>query len=123
MVFKQRFNSEVMIAFLRRLLRHSQRKVFLIVDGHPVHQSARVTQGVEQHRSQIRLFFLPGYSPELNPNELLNQDVKINALGRQRPQDLAEMVHRLRTYPRSTQHRPDVVKSYFQQKQVAYAAE
>jgi transposase len=122
MVFKKRFTSEVMLQFLRRLLRQAKRKVFLIVDGHPVHRSGKVQRWIEQHARQLRLFFLPGYSPELNPDELLNQDVKSNALGRQRPSNQGEMINDVRSYLRSTQRQPDVVKSYFQHETVHYAA-
>jgi transposase len=123
MVFKKRFTADVMSEFLRRLLRVSSQKVFLIVDGHPVHRSAKVTRWIEKHRHRLCLFFLPGYSPELNPDELLNQDVKANALGRQRPRDQAEMTREVRCYLRSTQRQPDIVKNYFQEQHVAYAAE
>jgi len=123
MVFKKCFTADVMLEFLRRLLRYSPHKVFLIVDGHPVHRSAKVTHWGEKHRQHLRLFLLPGYSPELNPDELLNQDVKSNALGRQRPRDQNEMTSQVRYYLRSTQRQPDIVKSYFQEKNVAYAAE
>jgi transposase len=122
MVFTQRFTAEVMIEFLRRLVRHSRRKVFLIVDGHPVHRSGKVTRWVTQHADEIRLYFLPSYSPELNPDELLNQDVKSNALGRQRPRDRTELMDNIRSYLRSTQKQPDVVVNYFQHESVAYAA-
>lgn len=121
MVFKQRFTADVMIEFLRRLVRQSHRKVFLIVDGHPVHRSGKVKEWVEKHRSQIRLFFLPGYCPELNPDELLNQDVKTNALGRERPRNQPEMIRKVRSYLRSTQRQPHIVRSYFESEQVAYA--
>ena len=53
--------------------------MFLIVDGHPVHHAVKVKNWIHAHTDQIRLFFLPGYSPELNPDEMLNQDVKSNA--------------------------------------------
>ena len=70
----------------------------------------------------IELFFLPGYSPELNPDELLNQDVKSNALGRRRPGNQTEMTNDVRSYLHSTQKRPDIVKSYFEEEHVNYAA-
>jgi transposase len=123
MVFKKRFTAEVMIQFMRRLVRHNLQKVFLIVDGHPVHRSRKVTRWIEKHSKNIRLFRLPDYSPELNPDELLNQDVKSNALGRQRPRHQQEMIGQVRSYLRSTQRQPDIVKRYFQEKHVAYAAE
>jgi transposase len=122
MVFKQRFTSQVMIEFLRRLIRQNPRKVFLIVDGHPVHRSRCVHRWVYRHKKKIRLFYLPGYSPQLNPDEFLNQDVKTNAVGRQRPKDQPEMMGRVRSYLRSTQCRPQAVRSYFHHKDVRYAA-
>jgi hypothetical protein len=70
----------------------------------------------------VRLFRLPGYSPKLNPDELLNQDVKSNAVSRQRPRDQAEMVSTVRSYLRSTQKQPQIVQQYFQQEDVLYAA-
>src|SRR5271154_1865544 len=88
MIFRQRFTAPVFLNFLGRLLRltrKSRRKIFLIVDGHPVHKSRAVQRWLAEHAEQIRIFCLPSYSPELNPDELLNQDVKTNALGRVRP--------------------------------------
>ena len=122
MVFKKRFTADVMIQFLRRLARQAKRKVFLIVDGHPVHRSRKVKRWVEKHKQQIRLVQLPGYSPDLNPDELLNQDVKSNALGRRRPSNQTEMIGDVRSYLRSTQRQPEVVKNYFQHETVQYAA-
>lgn len=73
MVFERKFTAPVFIAFLRRLLRHAKRKVFLIVDEHPVHVAAAVAQWVEHHHPRLRLFFLPGYTPDLNPDEFLTR--------------------------------------------------
>ena len=71
---------------------------------------------------RLRVLFLPAYSPELIPDEYLNQDVKSNALGRQRPRRQAEMVGRVRASLRSRQRRPAHVRSYFQAEPVQYAA-
>jgi len=122
MVFEQRFTTPVFIDFLVRLIRQAKQKVFLIVDGHPVHRAAKVKRWVQAHQDQIEVFFLPGYSPELNPDELLNQDVKANALGRRRPQNRAELIKDVRGYLRSTQKMTHVVKNFFQEKHVRYAA-
>jgi hypothetical protein len=62
------------------------------------------------------------YSPELNPDELLNQDVKTNALGRVRPVNVQEMMDNVRSYLRVTQARPKLVKNYFRERHVQYAA-
>lgn len=122
MVFKTRFTADVMIAFLRRLVRHQQRRIYLIVDRHPVHRSGKVQEWLARNRKKVRLFFLPSYSPDLNPDEYLNQDVKSNALGRQRPENRDAMTDGLRSYLRSTQRRPDIVRSYFHADSVRYAA-
>lgn len=121
-LFTQRFDATLMLDFLRRLKSQCEHKIFLIVDGHPVHRSKQVHQWLEKHAERIRLFFLPSYSPELNPDELLNHDVKANAVGRQRPKNQAEMIDNIRSYLRSTQRQPRVVQRFFHEKHVAYAA-
>ena len=126
MIFRQRFTARVFVNFLRRLLRltrKSGKKVILIADGHPVHKSRLVDRWLAKHSSHIRIFWLPPYSPELNPDELLNQDVKTNALGRVRPADLREMMGHVRSYLRITQHQPQAVKNYFREEHVRYAAD
>ena len=70
----------------------------------------------------IEMFFMPGYSPELNPDEYLNNDVKANAVGRRRARDRDELVGNVRGYLRSTQKYPTVVVSFFENKHVRYAA-
>ena len=125
MIFRQRFTARVFLNFLSRLLRltrKSRRKIFLIVDGHPVHKSRAVCRWLVERAARIRIFCLPSYSPELNPDELLNQDVKTNALGRVRPANVHEMMSNVRSYLRITQARPGLVKNYFRERHVQYAA-
>ena len=69
-LFTQNVNGEVMLDFLRRLIRQIPQKVFLIVDKHPVHLSAKVKRWLDRHADRMRMFLLPSYSPELNPDEL-----------------------------------------------------
>jgi transposase len=121
MVFKERFNARVFIRFLKRLLRQVGRKVVLIVDEHPAHKARETKRWLKGQREKIQLHFLPPYSPELNPDELLNQDVKTNAVGRRRAIDQTEMMTNVRGYLRSTQKMPYVVRSYFQEEHVRYA--
>jgi hypothetical protein len=122
-VFQGKFNAPLCIDFLRRLVKSSPRKVFLIADRHPVHRSRAVARWLEQHQHRIRLFFLPGYSPELNPDELPGQDVKTNALGRRRPRSLSEMMYQVRSFLWSTQRNPDKVRRYFHAPQARYAVD
>jgi transposase len=122
MVFTERFTTEVMIRFLKRLLKQMKKRVFFIVDGHPVHRSRAVKKFVAEREDQIRLFQLPGYSPELNPDEMLNQDVKTNAVRRKPAATQTGMVRTVRSYLRSRQRQPDLVKRYFHAPTVRYAA-
>jgi transposase len=122
MVFRQRFTTKVFLRFLRRLLRQHPSKVFLIVDRHPVHVAKAVGRWVAEHAERIALFFLPGYSPELNPDEYLNNNVKANAVGRRRARDAPELERNVRSYLRSTQRRPEIVRGYFDHRDVQYAA-
>ncbi len=68
------------------------------------------------------MFFLPGYSPELNPDEYLNNDLKTNAVGRQRAATKPELIAHVEVYLRDTQRRPNIVKKYFHAEPVRYAA-
>jgi transposase len=122
MVFRERFTAQVFLEFLRRLLRQSDRRVYLIIDRHPVHRSRKVQNWVRENEERLRLFFLPSYSPEINSDELLNQDVKSNALGRQRPANQTELMGKVISYLRSRQCKPGIVANYFQGKHVRYAA-
>ena len=65
-----------MIKFMERLIKSSEQKIFLILDNLKVHHSYIVEDWLEEHKSQIEVFFLPSYSPELNPDEYLNFDLK-----------------------------------------------
>ncbi len=122
MIFKERLSAEVFIEFLGRLLRQSGEKVFLIVDSHPVHRSKEVRTWLSEQEGAIKMFFLPGYSPELNPDELLNQDVKSNAVGRRRAHNIVEMIAKLRSFLWSRQRTPAIIRKYFHEKCVTYAA-
>jgi transposase len=123
-LFTGSFTAAVFLDFLGRLLRDcgGRRKVHLIVDGHPVHRAKRVSAWVGRHADRIQLHFLPGDSPELNPVELLNQDVKANAAGRRRARSAAELAKQLRSYLRRRQRQPEVVARFFTHPYTGYAA-
>lgn len=122
MVFTGNFKAPVFVDFLRRLLKQVKGKVYLIVDGHPVHKSRQVKRFVADHTRRLRLILLPGYCPELNPDELLNQDVKTNALGKSRPHNKAEMVATVRSHLHRRQKQPQMIRNLFLEKHVRYAA-
>jgi transposase len=122
-LFTGSFSGRVFIDFLRRLLRDSRgRRVHLIVDGHPVHRSKLVSAWVGRHAERIELHFLPGYSPQLNPVELLNHDVKANAAGRRRPRSAGELRAELHGYLQRRQRQPVVLIRFFNHPTTRYAA-
>lgn len=122
MIFDGKFNADVLIQFLKRLVKTVKRKIFLILDGHPVHKSKKAKKWIADHRDQIELFTLPAYSPELNPDELLNQDVKTNAVRKKRAANQHELKKNLLGYLRKRQKQPALVRRYFHHKHVRYAA-
>ncbi|MDZ7696731.1 MAG: transposase [Deltaproteobacteria bacterium] len=87
-----------------------------MVDGHPVHRAVKIKEWLEENADHISLFFLPGYSPELNPDEILNQDVKSNALGRRRPHNEIELVENVRGYLRKSTTATSCYQKLFQRK-------
>ncbi|MGI8594486.1 MAG: IS630 family transposase [Solirubrobacteraceae bacterium] len=122
-VFDERFTGPLFLDFLRRIVKDNRgRKVILIVDGHPAHRARIVRDYVAANPELTELHFLPGYAPELNPAEMLNQDVKTNALGKRRPVNITELKANVRSFLRSCQRRPAKVARYFQKRHVTYAA-
>lgn len=122
MVFEGKFKSPVFVAFLQRLLKQIAGKIYLIVDGHPVHKSGKATRFAATHSSRLRLIRMPGYCPELNPDELLNQDVKTNGLGKSRPTNRTELIAIVRSHLYRRQKQPQVITNLFREKHVRYAA-
>ena len=108
--------------FLERLTKQQAgHKVFLIVDRHSVHKSAQIEKWLSDKKEQIEMFFLPAYSPELNPDELVNQDVKRNLFRNGKAKTKPELMGKLRSFLRSKQRRPEKIKNYFKGKYVSYA--
>ena len=122
MLFEESFTADVFLKFIKRLTNGSDAKIFLILDNLRVHHAKILKPWLEENRSKIELFYLPSYSPELNPDELLNQDVKSNAVGRNRAKNLTEIKNNITQYLFGTQNCPDIVRSYFQKSEVCYAA-
>ncbi|OYV48144.1 MAG: IS630 family transposase [Burkholderiales bacterium 21-58-4] len=121
-VFHGTCDAALFVDFLKRLLKQCPRKVYLIVDGHPVHRSRRAKVFVAAHANRIRLIQMPGYCPELNPDELLNQDVKTNAQGKSRPRNRPEMMTAVRRHLYRRQKQPHLIRHLFQERHVRYAA-
>lgn len=115
------FNGPVFLDFLKRLVRHLDRKIHLIVDGHPVHRRVSVRNWLAENVGSIEMHFLPGYSPELNPVELLNGDTKRH-VAQANPATKAQLTTEVRAHLRRRQNQPELVKSLFHKPEVRYAA-
>jgi len=122
MVVHQRVTGPVFIDFLKRLLHNAPGPVFLIVDGHPAHKASAVSKFVASTAGRLRLFFLPPYSPELNPDELVWNDLKNNGLGRRPAAGPAHLKAGVLSHMRSLQRTPSRVRSFFLAPDTAYAA-
>lgn len=116
------FNMVVYVQFLQKLLRNVRQKVFLITDNHPVHLGGMVGEWLWVNHKRIEVFYLPNYSPELNPVEYLNQDVKTNVAGKRRAKDREELKKAVETFASRKKKKPEQVKNYFQARTVNYAA-
>ncbi|QIZ39160.1 IS630 family transposase [Saccharopolyspora sp. ASAGF58] len=121
-VYTGSFNGKVFLRFLDRLTRHLDRKVHLIVDGHPVHRRKTIQQWITKHAEAIEMHFLPGYSPELNPDEILNADLKRTMSTSTAPKTRDELKQAVRSFLHRLQKLPDRVRSYFGKPEVRYAA-
>jgi len=123
-LFEGRFTAALFIDFLRRLsAQHPDRKILLICDNHSTHHAKTVKAWVAEHPDRIELIFLPAYSPELNPDEYLNQDVKrhMRAL-HPRPSDKPGLKAAIRSFLHRRQKQPQIVSNYFNAPEVRYAA-
>lgn len=117
-----RVGAKVFVEFLKRLMHNAERAIFLIVDGHPVHKAKAVSKFVESTQGRLQLFHLPPYSPELNPDERVWNDLKNNAVGRQRIDSPKQLHKAVISHLRFVQKSPDRVRSYFQNETTKYAA-
>ena len=122
MVVKGRVNAGMFVKFLRRLLHGAKRPVFLIVDGHPTHKAATVRRFVEGTKGRLRLFVLPPYSPELNPDELVWNDLKTHGIGRKAILAPDHLESEVRSHLMCVQRSPKKVRSFFRAESTAYAA-
>jgi transposase len=122
MVLAGAVNATRLIRFLDRLVREARRKVFLILDRLRVQRAAPVRDWLAAHRADIEVFYLPAYSPELNPDEGLNADLK-QAVTRTAPaRSKAQLKRAAINHMRRLSKLPSRIRSYFQHKPVRYAA-
>jgi len=122
MTSRKRISAGLFIDFLRRLITNYPRKIFLVVDGLPAHKAKSVRQFLAGVKDRIRLFFLPPYSPEINPDELVWNDVKNNGVGRALIRNARDLYRAVNSRLRLLQNNPDKVRAFFQMDTTRYAA-
>lgn len=123
MTSQKRISADLFLGFLKRLVRGAKRKIFLIVDGLAVHRAKKVTAFIESVSEQLKLFFLPPYAPEVNPDEQVWNDVKNNGVGRSMIRTSEDLKSAAESRLRYLQKNPAHVRTFFQMKDTLYAAE
>ena len=113
-------NEDNFCEFLRRLLAGAERPIFLIVDNYKPHRSQRVKEFVAAQNGRLQLFYLPPYSPELNPDEGVWSYVKHHGIGKQIARNKDELKRQVLSRLHSFQKLPEKVKNLFKAPSVQY---
>src|SRR6201990_1863847 len=116
MVLNRALTAVVLIIVLQRLIRDAGCKVFLILHRLPVHRAAAVKGWLAQHRAQIQVYYLPSYSPELNPDEGINGDIQRGVTAKPPARSRAELKRSLICHMRKLSRLPKRMRSFFQHK-------
>lgn len=120
MTIEGNVNARVFRQFLQRLITGMDRKIFLVVDGHPAHKARLIKSFVEENADRLELFFLPPYSPELNPDELVWAHVKAR-VAKATVQTKDELKSMLERTLHRLQKLPNIVASFFRAPTCRYA--
>ena len=114
LLYSEAINSERLIGFMEALIKTAAgKKVYFILDNLRVHHSKQVSQWVDDHKDEIALFHLPPYSPEYNPDEYLNNDLKQSIGSQAMVQDIQELEANTSAFMGRLSDDPDHVKAYF----------
>jgi transposase len=122
MIYKETMNADMFIKFLKQLIKGKKRKIYLILDNLRVHHSKIVKEWVEENKKYIELFFLPSYSPERNPDEYLNCDLKQGLSQKPSPKNEEKLRDNLQEHMDMLQSNQQRVEKYFKHKDIKYAA-
>ena len=115
-------NAAVFIEFLKRLIAGTKRAIFLIVDRGPAHIAKKTRTFVETLKGKLRLFYLPPYSPDRNPDELVWKHLKADTVGRMVVIGRDDFKRKVRSSMRQLQNNPSKIISFFQKPSLKYAA-
>ena len=124
MIYEKAMNVDIFISFMECLMRESEgRKVYFIVDNLKVHHANCLQPWLKAHEKELELHYLPSYSPELNPDEYLNNDLK-TALNRGAPaRGSSKLKEQVVAHMKKRSQDPTTVAKLFQHPKVAYAAD
>ncbi len=120
MLYQDSMNQQRLIEFMRRLVRISRQKVFLILDNLKIHHGKLVTAWLERHQQEMEVFFLPPYAPEYNPDEYLNHALKIAVHSGHLPYTAEDISHKILSFMRKLQHHPPCVSCFFRHPSLSY---
>jgi transposase len=115
-------DADVFIAFLRRLMVGATGKIFLIVDRGPAHVAKKTKAFVAGFGGKLRLFYLPPYSPDRNPDELVRKHLKADTVGRTSITGLDDFRTKVKSSMLSLQRNPGKIRSFFHKPSLKYAA-
>lgn len=121
MFYRETMTAQLLIRFLKRLIRSSQKKIFLILDNLRVHHSKLLQEWLTENKAFIEIFYLPSYSPDLNPDELLNRDLKAALSKTPAAKRNGELEEHAKSHMRSIQKQPEKIKALFHKESVKYA--
>lgn len=122
MIYKENMNSDILILFLEQLIKFHDNKVFLILDNLRVHHSKIVRKWVEGHKDNIEIFYLPSYSPDRNPDEYLNCDLKYGMSEKPAPRTAEKLKENLEEHMNMLKKNSSRVRKYFNHPSIKYAA-
>lgn len=121
-IYDGSMNAKRLIGFMNRLIKDAKRKVILILDNLRVHHAKVVKAWLLEHKDEIEVFYLPSYSPELNPDEYLNCDLKAGVHSRKPARSSRQLKNKIVSHMRMLQKRPKRVMKYFHHPKINYAA-
>jgi len=122
MIYSGTMNSDRFIKFLVQLIKDKEKKIFLILDNLSVHHSKPVKNWAEENKQSIELFYLPSYSPEKNPDEYLNCDLKQGLSMMPAPRNQEQLKDNVNKHMSILKDKPNRVKLYFKHPDIQYAA-
>jgi transposase len=113
-------NAELFIELLQKMMKYRKKAIHLVLDSLPAHKKASVRDYVATTRGKLTLHFLPGYAPDLNPDELVWSHVKRTGTARRPLQKGEKLRDKIEEQLAKLQQMPHLVRSFFKAPSVAY---